>query len=200
MLPPPGVPRFSNYFSFWIRPVQTAKGLKAQYPELSDIKIGHAHFAIRMVLKEMDQMIQKGLSKEDFELTRDFLRSYIKLYVQSPSQQLGFLMDSKFYGRSNYIAEMDGLLAKLTLEDVNNAIKKYWSTKNMAIAIITDRSEAEPLAESLRTGAASPMSYSNALKATLSEAILAEDKVVESYPMPVKSVKVVDTSKPFKGE
>jgi zinc protease len=26
MLPPPGVPRSSNYFSFWIRPVQTAKG------------------------------------------------------------------------------------------------------------------------------------------------------------------------------
>jgi zinc protease len=200
MLPPPGVPRSSNYFSFWIRPVQTAKGLKGQYTELNDISIGHAHYAIRMVLKEMDLLINNGLSKEDFELTRDFLRSYIKLYVQSPSQQLGFLMDSKFYGRKNYIAEMDGLLAKLTLDDVNKAIKKYWSTKNIAIAIITDQSEAEPLAESLKAGVASPMSYSNTLKPTLAPAILEEDKVVESYPMPVKSVKIIDNSKPFKGK
>jgi zinc protease len=120
--------------------------------------------------------------------------------VQSPGQQLGFLMDSKFYGRKNYIAEMDGLLAKLTLADVNNAIKKYWNTKNMDIVIITDKSEAEPLAESLRNNAPSPMSYSNTLKPTLSAEIFAEDKVVENYPLPVKSVKIIDTSKPFKGE
>ena len=147
----------------------------------------------------MNLLINNGLSKEDFELTRDFLRSYLKLYVQSPSQQLGFLMDSKFYGRKNYIAEMDGLLAKLTLDDVNKAIKKYWSTQNMAIAIITDKSEAEPLADNLKAGVASPMSYSNTLKPTLSNAILEEDKVVEVYPMPVKSVKIIDKSKPFKG-
>lgn len=200
MLPPAGVPRSSNYFSFWIRPVQTAKGLKGQYTELSDISVGHAHFAIRMVIKEMDQMIQNGMSKEDFEITRDFLRSYTKLYVQSPESQLGFLMDSRFYGRKNYIAEMDALLAKLTLADVNNAIKKYWSTKNMDIAIVTDKTEAEPLAESLRNNAPSPMSYSNTLKPTLPEAILAEDKVVETYPMPVKKVTVVDSDKTFRGK
>jgi zinc protease len=198
MLPPPGVPRSSNYFSFWIRPVQTAKGLKGQYPELDTIKIGHAHFAIRMVLKELDQLIQNGLSKDDFELTRDFLRSYIKLYVQSPERQLGFLMDSRFYGREDYINEMDKLLAKLTLSDVNNAIKKYWQTKNMDIAIVTDKSEAEPLAQSFRTNAVSPMSYSGSLRSALSDTILKEDKIVESYPMKVKSVTIVDSDKTFR--
>lgn len=200
MLPPAGVPRSSNYFSFWIRPVQTAKGLKAQYPEMSDINIGQAHFATRMVLKEMDLLIKNGLSKEDFELTRDFLRSYTKLYVQSPSSQLGFLMDSRFYGRKNFIAELDGLLAKLTLQDVNNAIKKYWETKNMAIVFVTDKSEAEPLANSLKNNAPSPMSYSNTLKPTLSQEILAEDKMVETYPMPVKKVTIIDSDKTFTGQ
>jgi zinc protease len=200
MLPPPGVPRSSNYFSFWIRPVQTAKGLKAQYPELSDITIGQAHFAIRMVLKEMDALIQNGLSKEDFELTREFLRSYMKLYIQSPESQLGFLMDSRFYGRKNYISEMDALLAKLTLADVNNVIKKYWSTKNMDIVIVTDKSEAQPLAESLKNNLPSPMSYSNTLKPTLSKEILAEDKIVESYPIPVKRVTIIDSDTTFRGK
>jgi zinc protease len=198
MLPAPGVPRSSNYFSIWLRPVQTAKGLKGQYPELNDISIGHAHYAFRMVLKEMDNLIQKGMTEESFNLTRDFLRSYMKLYIQGPERQLGFLMDSYFYGRKNYIMEMDKLLAKLTLADVNAAIKKYWQTKNMDILIVTDKTEAEPLAKSLRENTASPMSYSNTLKSALSNDILEEDKIVEHYPMPVKSVKVVSSDETFR--
>ena len=198
MLPAPGTPRTSNYFSIWIRPVQTAKGLKAQYEELKNISIGHAHFAFRMALKEMDNLIQKGMTKDDFEKTRDFLRSYMKLYVQSPERQLGFLMDSHFYGRKDYIMEMDKLLAALTLADVNNAIKKYWQTKNMDIVIITDKSEAEPLAKSLKDNEPSPMSYSNSLKSALSKDILEEDKTVEKYPMPVKNVTVVNSDDTFR--
>ena len=198
MLPVSGVPRSSNYFSIWIRPVQTAKGLKGQYPELSDISIGQAHYALRMVMKEMDNLIQKGMPQQDFNLTRDFLRSYMKLYIQSPERQLGFLMDSHFYGRKDYIMEMDALLAKLTLADVNAAVKKYWQTKNMDIVIITDKTEAEPLAKSLRENAPSPMSYSNSLKSALSKDILEEDKAVEKYPMPVKNVKVVSSDETFR--
>ncbi len=51
--------------------------------ELKDIKIGHAHFALRMAISELNKIIENGLSKEDFEATRTFLRSYIKLYVQN---------------------------------------------------------------------------------------------------------------------
>jgi zinc protease len=199
MLPVSGVPRNSNYFSFWIRPVQTAKGLKGQYPELSDINTGHAQFAIRMVIKEMDSLIQNGLNQEDFNLTRDFLSSYIKLYVQDPEKQLGFLMDSRFYGRKDYIKEMGQLLAKLTVNDVNNAMKKYWQTKNMNIVIVTDKSEAEPLTKSLQENAPSPMSYSNSLKSSLPPAIFEEDKIVETYPLKVNSVKIINSDETFRG-
>lgn len=198
MLPPPGTPRYLNYFSIWLRPVQTAKGLKKQYPELADIKIGHAHFALRMALREMDNLVNKGLSKEDFANTVEFLRSYTKLYVESPAKKLGYLMDSYFYNRKDWINELDALLAKLTPEMVNNAMKKYWQTKNMDIIIITDESEAEPLSNSLKNNAPSPMSYSKDLKSTLPESILQEDKVVENYPMPVKSVKIISKDEPFR--
>ena len=198
MLPQPGFPRTSNYFSVWIRPVQTAKGLIGQYKELDGIKIGHAHFALRMAIREMDQLIEKGLSQEDFELTKTFLRSYIKLYITSPSKQLGFLMDSRYYGRKDYISEIDQLLEKCTLQEVNAAIKRHFQTKNMFVTIITDASEAAPLAESLKNNTASPMSYSNSLKAVLTPSIIAEDEVVASYPINVKEVKIVNTSELFK--
>lgn len=196
-LPPPGVPRSSNYFSIWIRPVQIGKQLKQQYPELADIKIGHAHFALRLAIREIDMLIKNGMTREDFEATRTFLRSYIKLYAQTPEQQLGYLMDSRFYGRKDYLKEMDALLAKLTVDDVNKAIRKYWQVDNMYVTIVTDQSEAEPLAESLRNNLPSPMSYSNLVKSGLPEELLKEDDAVANYKLNVKSVKVVNSADTF---
>lgn len=197
MLPRPGTPRTSNYFSIWLRPVQTASGLKKQYEELSDIKVGHAHFAIRMALREMQNLIDKGMGEKEFELTKKFLRSYIKLYAQTPEQQLGFILDSKFYGRADWLKEVDALLAKVTYADMNAAIKKYWNTKNMKITIVTDVSEAKPLLESLEKNLDSPMSYSNALKAVLTPEILEEDKSVQNYPLKVTKVTIVNAADMF---
>jgi len=198
MLPPPGVPRLTNYFSVWIRPVQIAKQLKQQYEELKDVKIGHAHFAIRLALREVDKLIKNGMSKNDFDATKEFLRSYIKLYVQSPSNRLGYLMDSKYYGRKDYIEETDNLLSKLTLEDVNKAIRKYWQIDNMKITIVTDKSEAEELAKSLKENTYSPMSYSNLVKAGLPKEILAEDEEVANFKLNVKNVTIINTEETFK--
>jgi zinc protease len=43
-----------------------------------------------MAITKWINLINKGMSKEDFELTRTFLRSYCKLYAQTPQKQLGF--------------------------------------------------------------------------------------------------------------
>jgi zinc protease len=196
-LPPSGVPRHSNYFSIWIRPVQIAKQLKSQYDELADIKIGHAHFALRMAIREIDLLIKNGMTEDDFQETRTFLRSYIKLYAQSPAEQLGWLMDSHYYGRKNYLRELDSLLAILKVEDVNNAIRKYWQIENMYMTIITDTSEAEPLAKSLSENLESPMSYSNLVKYGLPVEVLDEDKEVAEYRLNVRSVKIVKSEDTF---
>lgn len=198
MLPPPGVPRSSNYFSIWIRPVQTAAGLKKQYPELSDINIGQAHFAIRMALHEMQKLIDNGMSDDDFNSTKTFLRSYMKLYIQSTEKQLGYLMDSRFYGRKNYISEMGDLLESATLDEVNATMKKFWQTQNFYVTIVTDASEAEPLKKSLETNAPSPMSYSNVLKGSMTPEILKEDKEVENYYLNVNSATIVKSADTFK--
>lgn len=197
-LPLPHVPRHTNYFSIWIRPVQIAEQLRQQYPELGEVEVGHAHFALRLAVRELDMMIENGLSQEDFELTRQFLRSYIKLYIQTPERELGFLMDSKFFNRQDYISELDQLLAALTLEDVNQAVKKYLQAENMYVAIITDDSEAGPLAESLRENKPSPMSYSNLVREGLPAEVVAEDEEVARYRLDVKSVKIIESEQTFK--
>ncbi len=196
-LPPAGVPRSSNYFALWIRPVQIGTQLKEQYEELQDIHIGHAHFALRLAIREIDLLVDKGLSQDDFERTKQFLRSYIKLYIQTPEKELGFLMDSRFYGRKDYIKELDALLEDVTLEEVNNAVKKYLQTDNMFVTIVTDDSEAGPLAESLKENQPSPMSYSNLVKEGLPEEVIKEDDEVAIYPLNVTSVEIVPSANTF---
>lgn len=197
-LPPSGVPRASNYWSIWIRPVQIASQLHDQYPELADISIGHAHFALRLAIREFDQLIKNGMSEEDFSATRTFLRSYTKLYAQGPEQLMGWLMDSHFYGRVNYLSELDKLLANTTLEQVNDAIRKHYQTENMFVTIVTDDSEAKPLADSLINNTPSPMSYSNLVKSGLPEEVLAEDDEIANYHLNVKKVTVVNSADTFK--
>jgi zinc protease len=198
MLPVAGVPRRSNYFSLWIRPVQIAEGLKQQYAELKDIETGHAHFALRLALREIDNLVKNGMTQQDFDATRRFLRSYNKLYIQTPEKQLGFLMDSRFYGRKNYIQEMDALLAKLTLDDVNRAIRKYWQVNNLFVTVVTDDSEASPLKKALEENRPSPMSYSNLVKEGLPKTVVEEDAIIASFPLQVKSVTIIDNKETFK--
>jgi len=198
MTPPSGVPRSSNYWSIWIRPVQIASQLKSQYEELADVSIGHAHFALRLALREFDLLIKNGMNEEDFAATKTFLRSYTKLYAQSPAQQLGWLMDSRFYGRTDYLAELDTLLKNATLEQVNAAIRKHWQTENLYVTIVTDASEAQPLADSLINNTPSPMSYSNLVKSGLPADVLAEDDAVAVYPLNIKKVTIVQSADTFK--
>jgi zinc protease len=143
-------------------------------------------------------LIKNGMGKEDFEATKTFLRSYTKLYAQSPAQQLGWLMDSRFYGRTDYLAELDTLLKNATLEQVNAAIRKYWQTDNLFVTIVTDSSEAQPLADSLINNTPSPMSYSNLVKSGLPADVLAEDDEVAAYPLNIKKVTIVQSADTFK--
>ena len=196
-LPLTGFPRSQNYFAIWIRPVQTAISLTGQYPELAGIKIGHAHFALRMALNEVERVKNEGLTKEEFDLTKQFLMSYMNLFVQTPGKQLGFLMDSKFYGMDNYISNMTNAISKLTLDDVNKAAAKYLQVDNMYITMITDQAEAQPLRQSLLTNAVSPMTYSNVVRESLGDEIFKLDKKVESYSMNVKKVDIVDPKELF---
>lgn len=198
MLPPSGTPRNSNYFSIWIRPVQIAAQLRKQYPELENIKLGHAHFAIRLAIREVENLVINGLTSEQFEETRQFLQSYIKLYIQRQSERLGYLLDSKFYSRDNFITEATDILSKLTLEDVNKTIRKYLQAGNIYIVIVTDESEAQLLAQSILNNSYSPMSYSNIVLKSLPQSVLEEDEIIANYKLNVKSVRIVDNYEFFK--
>ncbi len=173
--PTPGVPRHAQYFSVWIRPVQPPT----------------AHFALRAALYEVDRLIGRGLTAEEFDLTREFLLNYTKLWAQTLSDRLGFLMDSRHLGMPYWIDDIEHRLGALTVEEVNAAIQKYLSTANYQAVIVTD--DAAALEAALETDAPSPMIYNS----PKSEEILAADKLIEARKITPTGITIVPVAEMF---
>ncbi len=175
--PDPNNPRQSQIFEVWIRPVVPA----------------NAHMALRIALFELNKLIENGLSREDFETTRDYLMKNVYLLTATQSHQLGYELDSKWYGISEYTTYMREQLKKLTLDDVNRAIKKHLSAKNISAVIITK--DAEGLKKALVSDEFSAIKYDAEKPAEL----LAEDKVIGAFKLGIKpeSVKITPVESVF---
>ena len=118
--PVPNNPRRQQDFSIWIRPVPTDKSV----------------FALRAALCELERLVENGMSSHDFETTRSFLLNYSKLWVQTLSRRLGYAIDGEFYGRRDLVAELADRLPKLTVEEVNAAVRKHLKTDGIKVAIV----------------------------------------------------------------
>ena len=78
-----------------------------------------AKFALRLALFELDKLIKDGMTQEQFERTREFLGKYVNVLTQTKRAELGYAIDSLFYGINPYNEYLKAQLAKLTLADVN---------------------------------------------------------------------------------
>lgn len=173
--PTANVPRRQQYFSIWIRPVAP----------------GDAQFALRAALSELRQLHAQGMTKDEVDTVRTLLINYSKLWAQSPSDRLGYLMDSKFYGMPPYIDEIEARLKKVTAEEVNAAIKKYLDPDDWDVVMVTDN--ARQLEETLRRDAPSPKTYNSQAPAQ----VLTEDKAIQVLPVKPTSVKIVPIDQVF---
>jgi zinc protease len=150
--PPPNVPRRQQYFSVWIRPVAPA----------------HAQFALRTAIDEVDRLVARGMTPDEFTLTRDFLISYSKLWARSLRDRLGIALDSRFYAMPYFIDEVEQRLQKLTVEDVNRAIREHLQTANMHVVMVG--ANAAELKRTIEADRPSPMKYENPVPESVTQA------------------------------
>ncbi len=166
--PRPNLGRRSQIFQIWIRPVEPDKG----------------QFALRAALYEFDKLVKDGMTRESFESTREFLTKYVNILTSTQNAQLGYALDSHYYGIPEYTRYMREQLAKLTLEDVNKAIKTHLKSDSLRIAMVTK--DAEGLRKALVADAPSPITYVSPKP----KEILDEDKIIEKYPIKVSEADV----------
>lgn len=159
-------PRRQQVFSIWIRPVAR----------------DNAVFALRQALRELDRLVERGLTREEFEATRGFLLNYSRLWTQSQSRRLGFLMDSRFYGIGPYVDRVQEELRALTVEQVNLAVRRYLDPENLKVVIVAEGTRG--LAAQLTSGDPTPIVYQTP---TDDPVLRAEDREIERFPLPINA-------------
>ncbi len=176
--PVPNVPRSRQAFSVWIRPVR---------PD-------NAPFALRASLHHFDKLVRDGIPEAAFRETRDFLLGYSRLWAQSTSRRLGYKLDSEWYGRADFLAEIQKRLPKLTKADVDRAVRKYLSSADLEIAIVSK--DAAKLADLLASGAPTPIHYDTE---GTPAAVLEEDKLIEAWPLGIakENIRIVAVAEMF---
>ncbi len=177
--PDTGLGRHSQLFQLWIRPVP---------PE-------QAHFAIRAATYELKKLVRDGLSESDFEATRQYLLKFTGVLTQSQGKQLGYALDSRFYGTPDFASTLRAGLQALTLEDVNRALREHLQADDLALVAITPN--AEDLADRLADDTPSPITY-NAPKP---DEIMVEDEVIQQLPLGIEreAIRIVPVDEVFEG-
>jgi zinc protease len=177
-LPPQNVSRRQQIFEIWIRPVPNET----------------RHFALRAALREFKHLVDKGMTKGDFELTREFLSKYVLHYAATTMERLGYALDDRFYGiQGSHLQKFRQMMKTVTLRDVNGAIKRHLQYGNMEIAIITK--DAKGFKDALVNDAPSPITYGTPKP----ESVLNEDKEISVFPVKVKAenIKIVPVADLF---
>ena len=174
--PEPNYPRQEQIFQIWIRPVQPETAL----------------FTLRATFYELEKVLREGLTDEQFEATRSFLKKNAPLLVASSSRNLGYALDSLYYGTDPFVEKLRQDLDSLTLDQVNSVIRKHIQADDMEIVLVSKNGDA--LRRDLMDGKPSPMKYNS----TKPQSILDEDKVIQSYPLNIDEVRVVPVSSLFR--
>lgn len=175
--PDPNLARPQQIFQIWIRPVEPAT----------------AHFALRLALWELDKLIREGIPPEEFEQARRYLTKYVNLLLKTKDAELGYAIDSLYYGTPDYLSYVRDGINKLTLDEVNAAIRRHLRTRDLYIVGVTAR--ASELADRLASEAPSPMRY-NAPKPP---DLLKEDKEVERFRLGIDraNIRIVPVEQVF---
>ena len=169
--PDPNLARQQQIFQIWIRPVE---------PE-------NANFTLRAALYEYDKLVRNGMTLEAFEATKQFLIKYVNILTQTKDAELGYALDSRYYGIDNFNRYMKEGLAKLTLNDVNCAINTHLKTDNMRIVLITK--DAEGLREAIAKKVPGKITYASEKP----KEILDEDKIISVFPINVNMADITVT-------
>lgn len=185
-VPPVNVARRSQIFEVWIRPIaMTEPGT------LHDRTL----FALRAALREVQRFAREGMSAESFEATRRFLKNYTVNFGATVGRRLAYRIDDHFYGFPDpgFLASIRPGLDGLSLERVNDAVRRHLQARGMWIVIVTQ--DAEGLKRKLLAGTPTPIAYPGPQP----DQVLEEDKIIAAYPLPVeeRNIRIVPIGEVF---
>ncbi len=176
--PPQNVSLRQQIFEIWIRPVPNET----------------RHFVLRAAIRELQNLVENGLSEEEFGLTKQFFSKYVLHYASTTMARLGYALDDVFYGiGGSHLENLQQIIPQLTREEVNRAVRKYLQFENLKIAVVT--TDAEEFKQALVSDRPSPIEYSTPKP----DGVLDEDKRIMKYPLNIQEedVEIVPVEEMF---
>ncbi|NJK31544.1 MAG: insulinase family protein [Deltaproteobacteria bacterium] len=177
-MPPTNVARSHQLFQIWIRTLPNEQAV----------------FALKAAHRELQALVANGMTQEQFELTREFLRKYVLHFAETTEQRLGYAIDDRFYGLDRphlerFVAELDAL----TLADVNAAIKKHLDPADMKLVIVTG--QPDQISAQLLSGEPTTITYSSPKP----DAVLEEDEAIGAYSLGIEksAIRVIPVEEMF---
>jgi zinc protease len=177
-MPPTNVARNHQCFEIWIRTLPNDKAV----------------FALRAAFHELKDLIDNGMSQEEFDLTQKFLDKYILHYAETTMQRLGYAIDDRFYGLDeSHLERFRRVVRSLSRDEVNAAVRKYLQVDNLQIAIVTG--EPEMIKNQLVSGDPTPIEYDSPKPDTVMQA----DEQIASVPLdiPAANVRILPVDQMF---
>jgi zinc protease len=169
-MPPVNVPRRRQIFEVWVRTLPNDQAL----------------FALRAAVRELKKLVDDGLTRQQFELTRTFLKKYSLHFADTTSMRLGYAVDDRFYGieGEGHLERFRRMMDELTLDEVNAAIKRLLQYDDLEIAIVTG--DAAGLRAAMAADAPSPITYSSPKP----QEILDEDVEIANFKLGIPAERI----------
>ncbi len=167
----PNVARQRQIFEVWIRPVVPA----------------HAHMAVRIALHELRTLVARGLTADEFAATRDYLMKNVYAMTARQNEQLGYALDSQWYGIGEFTDYMRSALRRVTREQVNAAVRKHLGSDGVSMVIVTK--DAAALKQALASDAPSTIQDQGARP----QPLLDEDQVIGALELKIAAENIAIT-------
>jgi zinc protease len=178
MQPNPNYARDNDLFQVWLRPLRTNND---------------ALFATRAALFEIEKLRDHGLSADEFEASRAFLRKFVAILTASSARRLGYAMDADWFGTPGFVDYVRDGLDRLTVEEVNAVIRRH--LRPDAAQFVFVAKDADGLAAALAADAPSPITYGSEKPKALTD----EDALISKLPLglPKERVQVIGAETMF---
>src|SRR5262249_13951688 len=137
--------------------------------------------------------VDQGMTQQDFDAVKNYLMKNVFVMTASQNEQIGYALDSRYYGTGEFTSFMREKLQTLTLDDVNRAVRKHLNAKDLSVVIITK--DAEGLRKQLASDDFSPIKYD----ANKPQDLLDEDKVIGAKKLNIRpeAIRVIPVDEVF---
>ena len=162
-IPLPNVLRSQQDVTLWMRPVPPAAGV----------------FAARAMIHFLEQARSQVIPAERFETARGFLSGATRIWTTTDQLRLGWAIDDVISGTPDFLGSVRKTLETITPADAQAALQKYVDPKKLNFVFVTK--DAKGLAEALKSGAPSPITYPSPKPAD----VLSDDALISVEPLPM---------------